>query len=170
MAIFLSLGSNLGDKLKNILNALKELSNYGRILDISNIYETEAIGMEGEDFYNCVVKYRTYLPPHDLLRVVKEIEHDLGRDESQGHFEPRIIDIDILLYNDLVVEDPDLRIPHPALFERDFLLKGIMDIEDNLVIRSEGVRIRDFFNEHYKEKIFKLVSMGEKILEELMTF
>lgn len=167
MAVFLSLGTNLGEKLRNIIRALRELANFGKIENVSNLYETEPVDMKGENFYNCVVKYRTYLPPYELLRVIKRIEKDLGRDPSQGHNMPRVIDIDILLYDNLVIQDKELTIPHPKLLERDFLLRGLLDIEDELFLSIVNRTLASIYSEKFKDSVFKLVREKEKLLEDL---
>ncbi len=169
MAIFLSIGTNLGKKFENVLNALKELANYGKIEAVSNLYETRPIDMEGENFYNCVVKYQTYLSPYDLLRVVKRIEFDIGRDDSQGHNLPRIIDIDILIYDNIVMNDEELVIPHPKLLERDFLLKCLLDIDEDIYLHWINQSLTSFYRERFKDSFFKLVREQEELIENLMT-
>ncbi len=169
MAIYLSLGSNLGDKLENIVAATKELMNYGRVTALSRIYETKPLDMKGENFLNCVVKYRTYLLPYDLLRVIKRIEKDIGRTKEQGHNLPRIIDVDILFYESLFINDKDLKIPHPALLERDFLLKALLDFDDEIIHPVESKSIEMIFRERFAHKTYSIVEGGEKILDTLLT-
>ncbi len=167
MAIYLSLGSNLGERLSNIMRALRELANFGRIGAVSNLYETEPLDMEGENFYNCVVRFQTYLSPYDLLRVVKRIESDMGRDETQGHNLPRVIDIDILLYDNLVIEDEELTIPHPRLLERDFIIRGLLDIDEDLFIGSRNASLRSIYRDRFRDSVFKLIEKKDRLLEEL---
>ncbi len=169
MAIYLSLGSNLGDRLKHILDALGELNIFGRVVAVSDLYETAPIGMGGENFYNCVVKYRTNLSPFEFLRILKMIEHDLGRDESQGHNRPRVIDIDILIYHNYRIESEQLTIPHPAIYVRDFVLRGLLDIDENFFCRFVGKSASEILGALKERSILKRIMRGEELFELLFT-
>lgn len=135
--VYLSLGTNLGAKDKNIRKALRRLDMafFFRRKALSEIIRTEAVGFDGPDFLNCVVCYRTGKSPRRILKICKRIERSMGRKDApqfdaEGHrvYHDRIIDIDILLYGDLELSEPDLVIPHPGLSERVFFQKLISSI------------------------------------------
>jgi len=131
--IYLGLGSNLGDREKNLRAALHSLEAAGvQVITLSPIYETAPVGYPDQpDFLNAVCRARTALAPHDLLRAIKAIETALGRRPSFRNA-PRPIDIDILFYDDLILDTPDLTIPHPRLAERAFVLVPLADIAPEL--------------------------------------
>ena len=123
---YLSLGTNLGDKEQNILKAYDMLEDrVGKILRRSTMIETEPWGFESQNtFLNSTICIETTLSPHELLVATQQIERDLGRTmkSTNGEYHDRIIDIDILLYDDLTIDEPDLKIPHPLMKERDFVM------------------------------------------------
>ncbi|AFK85975.1 MULTISPECIES: 2-amino-4-hydroxy-6-hydroxymethyldihydropteridine diphosphokinase [Thermoanaerobacterium] len=127
--VFLSIGSNIGDREEYLRNALIRLSENSVIIEkVSPIYETEPVGYKDQGkFLNAVVKVKTELKPHELLKVVNSVEKELKR-ERTVRWGPRTIDIDILLYGDLVVDDDDLKIPHERMWERAFVLIPLNDI------------------------------------------
>ena len=136
--VFLSLGTNLGDRLKNLTCAIQSLNEFLKIETKSSIYETPPWGVtEQPKFLNQVIKGFTHQPAKELLKSVKKIELSMGRVPS-ARFGPRLIDIDILIYNDEIVETPDLVIPHPRLLERAFVLVPLTEIAPNLVIPGSG--------------------------------
>lgn len=134
--VFLSLGSNLGDRRKYLETALRELGAAGgvRVVTCSRIYETEPwpeVRVGREQWYlNCAVEIETDLPPRRLLRLTQGIEAQAGQGQeaAAGHYDPRTLDIDILLYEDQVIADHTLQIPHPLLHERRFVLTPLADI------------------------------------------
>ena len=131
--VYLGLGANLGDRRSNLLQALQLIRSFADILKISSNYETKPVGFRDQpDFLNLVCQVTTELAPTDLLIAVKQIEKQLGRQASFRNA-PRVIDIDILLYDDLVLETPDLTIPHPRLAERAFVLVPLAEIAPRLV-------------------------------------
>ncbi|NQT33081.1 MAG: 2-amino-4-hydroxy-6-hydroxymethyldihydropteridine diphosphokinase [Candidatus Omnitrophica bacterium] len=131
MAIaYLSIGSNVGDKLYNCNEAIRRLQEVegAEVLARSVLYLTKpAGGPRQEDYLNGVLKIETENPPKRLLRDVKAIENDMGRKPAPRNY-PRIIDIDILLYDDLVLKTREFTIPHPRMHERKFILKGFNEI------------------------------------------
>ncbi len=130
---YLALGSNIGDRSANLARAVAALSPEVRVLEQSPVYETPAWGyVDQAPFLNMVVKARTDLPPDALLVHVKRLEGDLGRTPS-FRWGPRVIDIDILLYDELVVNTPALTIPHARLHERAFVLVPLADLAPELV-------------------------------------
>jgi 2-amino-4-hydroxy-6-hydroxymethyldihydropteridine diphosphokinase len=133
--IFLSLGSNLGDRglnLKKGIGLLEKLA--GKPGAISSIYETEPWGCDSDtNFYNQVIEFFTPLGPLPLLEAIHEIEKMCGRDRSAPRYAPRTLDIDILLYGDSVIEFPELVVPHPNLQERQFVLVPLAEIAPHVV-------------------------------------
>tara|TARA_R110002051_G_scaffold10175_4_gene38730 strand:- start:2786 stop:3922 length:1137 start_codon:yes stop_codon:yes gene_type:complete len=134
--IYLSLGSNQGNTYENLNRAIQLLfERVGRVLKISAVYQSPAWGFEAPDFHNCVIKMQTGLPPTKLLAACQAIETILGRKRSEEEgYQSRNIDIDILLYDDIVKETSALKIPHPLMKERLFVLKPLSDIAGDLVM------------------------------------
>ncbi len=132
--VYLGIGSNLGDRRDNCRRAVEELNSRGlTVTRTSSQYETEPWGVrEQPRFINMAVETRTELPPLEVLRVIKEIERDLGRRETR-RWGPRVVDIDILLYGDTVVDEPGLAIPHPHMHERGFVLKPLSEIAPDVL-------------------------------------
>ena len=127
---YLSVGSNLGNRRKNIQKALDYLAKTKgiKIEKSSRIYETEPMSSPPQGkFLNAAVKIRTSLRPQLLLAVLKKIEKDLGR-KPTVRFGPRAIDVDILLYADKMIKSKNLVIPHPRMFTREFVLKPLREI------------------------------------------
>ncbi len=126
--VYLGLGSNLGDRLGNLRQAVAELSELAELQACSRVYETEPMHVTDQPaFLNMAVRLRTALAPDPLLRAAKAIEQRLGRTETV-RWGPRVIDIDILLYDGMVLEGRDLTIPHPRLAERRFALAPLADV------------------------------------------
>jgi 2-amino-4-hydroxy-6-hydroxymethyldihydropteridine diphosphokinase len=127
---YLGIGSNLGEREANINKALVELVRTGacRLTKVSSIYETEPVGIkEQPDFLNAAVEIETDLRPKDLLVTLREVERKTGR-EKTFKWGPRIIDIDILLYNDICLTEDNLEIPHPEMHKRSFVLTPLAEI------------------------------------------
>ena len=131
--IYLGLGTNLGDKQENIKKALKSIStDCGRILKISSYFFSKPQGfISNNEFINLVIKIESTKLPTELLFEIQKIERDLGRlAKSNGEYQDRIIDIDILHYNYDFINDVGLIIPHPLIFERDFVKLPLLEIID----------------------------------------
>ena len=132
ITVYFSLGSNLGNRQENLDRALKLLSERMRMGKVSAIYDTEPIGNVNQPrFLNLACEAFTRLTPEGLLALVKGIELKMGRYSRSG--EPRIIDIDIILYGDQVVNTPNLVIPHPQMHERSFVLVPLAEIAPDVV-------------------------------------
>lgn len=126
--VYLSLGSNLGDRRSNLRNAIGKLLNLGNLLAVSSYYETEPVEFTEQPwFLNCAVALQTELKAEDLLDGVMAIEREMGRQRTQPKG-PRTIDIDILLFGKATLRTPRLTIPHPALQERRFVLEPLAEI------------------------------------------
>ena len=132
MAIaYLGLGTNVGNKRRNMITAAALLAERGGdILALSGFYETEPWGFESENFFlNAAVKLKTSFSPLEVLQITQQIEKELGRTEkSNGVYHDRIIDIDILLYGDEVLQIPELTLPHPLMHERKFVMDPLAEI------------------------------------------
>lgn len=127
---YIALGSNLGDKFKNLQKAIDAIhEKIGSIKSISRVYKTPALGFDGDDFYNACVAIETHLSAHKLLWALLEVETAFGRKRSsKTNYESRIIDLDVLLFNDEVIESKQLTVPHPQLQKRKFVLEPLKDI------------------------------------------
>ena len=140
--VYLSLGSNLGDRLANLRTAISSLPPQIMPEVQSSIYETEPWGYSDQPaFLNLVVKADTNLPPLDVLKYLKDIEVVMGRKET-FRFGPRLIDLDILFYDDLFIATPDLTIPHPRILERAFVLIPLAEIAPDLSHPDSGMTIQ----------------------------
>jgi 2-amino-4-hydroxy-6-hydroxymethyldihydropteridine diphosphokinase len=130
--VYLGLGSNLGDRNANLLAALDRLGEFMRVERVSSVYETEPLLVEEQPvFHNLDCRGLTGLEPLPLLRALKRIERDLGRVPGP-RYGPRLIDIDILLFDDLLLTTAELTIPHPAMLERAFALIPLAEIAPDL--------------------------------------
>jgi len=126
--VYLSLGSNLGDRAANLRHAIAELERQESIAAVSSFYETEPVELTSQPwFLNCAVAVDTKSNPDELLQYLLTIEKHMGRERTQPKG-PRIIDIDILLFGNAVVKLPGLTIPHPALHHRRFVLAPLAEI------------------------------------------
>ncbi len=132
---FLGLGTNLGDRQKNLEEACKFISEFiGCIIASSSVYETEPWGFKSEKFFlNMVLNVETPLSPSGLLEKIKLVESLLGRIRADKQFISRTIDIDILLYDDLTVSEINLRIPHPGIPGRKFVLVPLCEIAPEII-------------------------------------
>lgn len=131
--IFLSLGTNVGDRLINIKNTVIELKNILRVEKISYIYETEPWGyIDQNKFLNLCIQGSTDMGPQELLIEMKKLEAKIGR-EKTFQWGPRLIDIDILFYDDLTLQEDKLVLPHSGIEERAFVLIPLLDINPNFI-------------------------------------
>ncbi len=126
--IYLSLGTNLFDRLRNLYYAIYKISEFSKILEISSIYETEPFGYNFQNsFLNVSLLITTDLNPYQLLSATKRIENLMGRRKAFLNA-PRVIDIDILIFNDYRIDVENLKIPHKALYERKFFVLPVLEI------------------------------------------
>ena len=137
MAIaYLALGTNIGNKRRNMITAAALLAErVGDVLALSGFYETEPWGFQSENtFLNAALQLDTSLSQLELLKATQEIEIEMGRTQkSNGAYHDRIIDIDILLYDNLVLQTPELTLPHPLMHERLFVMEPLAEIAPNVI-------------------------------------
>ena len=148
--IFLALGSNIEDRFKNIDKGLELINAHPHmwILNKSNIYSSSAMyNTKQNDFYNMVIEIETNLTPLELLKVNKNIEKLLGREISKQRYQPRTLDIDILSYNEIVINTKILTIPHEKICERKFVLKPWNDIAPNYKLPNNNKTIYQLLND-----------------------
>ena len=130
--VYLGLGTNLGDRRANISTAVRLLGErLGRVVRVSSLLETEPWGfLSSNMFVNAAVCVETSLTPRGVLEATQAVEREMGRTLKSvgGQYHDRIIDIDILLYDDIHVDEPDLKIPHPLMHERDFVMRPLGEI------------------------------------------
>jgi len=144
--VYLSLGSNIGNREENLREALQRLRQLGTVGTVSSLYETEPVGFTAQPwFLNCAAMLETEKMPRQLLKAVLDLEREMGRRRTQFKG-PRKIDIDILLFGSAVVETKGLTIPHPALHERRFVLEPLAEIAPDMrhpVLKKTIRELRD---------------------------
>ena len=137
MAIaYLALGTNIGNRRRNMITAAALLAErVGDVLALSGFYETEPWGFQSENtFLNAALRLETSLSPLELLKATQQIEEEMGRTQkSNGTYHDRIIDIDILLYDDLILQTPELTLPHPLMQDRRFVMEPLLEIAPSVV-------------------------------------
>lgn len=140
---YLSLGTNQGDKLKNLQDAIDLIADeIGSVLSIASIYETSSWGFDGDNFYNTCIKVSTYLPPEELIEKLLVIEKELGRVRKENNqYADRLIDLDILLFDDEIIFSKNLIVPHPRMLERKFALAPLADIANTVIHPIEKKQI-----------------------------
>ncbi|MFC2068899.1 2-amino-4-hydroxy-6-hydroxymethyldihydropteridine diphosphokinase [Chloroflexota bacterium] len=162
VAVYLGIGSNLGNRQANLINALDLLSRRLRVEKVSSVYDTEPIGNKSQTrFLNQVCKASTRLAPGELLVLAKGIELKMGRTFGKINT-PRPIDIDILFYSDQIVKTTNLVIPHPRLKERAFVLIPLVEITPELVHPENGKTVTELLNSVSEvQGVFKLEGVSE---------
>jgi 2-amino-4-hydroxy-6-hydroxymethyldihydropteridine diphosphokinase len=144
---YLSLGSNIGDREQHLHDAIARLAACGPVMSVSSFYETEPVEFTDQAwFLNCAVALETLLTPERLMKQLLAIEQEMGRKRMQQKG-PRIIDIDILLFGDVVVDTPELVIPHPAMAARRFVLEPLAEIAPEVRHPALQKTIRQLQNE-----------------------
>ena len=140
VTVFLGLGTNVGDRAANLEQALRRIDAVARVEAVSSIYETEPVGYrEQPDFWNIAARCTTELPAQQLMAELLQIELAMGRQRTFKNA-PRLIDIDILLYDDVIMSDRDLELPHPRMHERAFVLRPLVEIAPGIEHPRSGVR------------------------------
>ena len=169
---YLSLGSNKGDKLKTLQNAINDIAeNIGAIQKISSVYKTSSWGYEGEDFYNICIGVSTYLQPENLLKKLLGIENKYGRQRKKTNgYSDRKIDIDILLFDNEIIFSKEVTIPHPRMLERKFVLVPLVEIAKNTLHPIEKKQLVSCLNncsdasliEKISAKLIRPIPLTEK--------
>lgn len=141
---YLSLGSNLGDRMAHLRTAIEQLATAGTVAAVSGIYEAEPVELEQQPwFLNCVIQLDTDLSPQSLLKAILNIEQQMGRIRLKDKG-PRVIDIDIILFGDRVIDEPGLKVPHPSMHRRRFVLEPLAEIARDVkhpVLQKTAVEI-----------------------------
>tara|TARA_B100000029_G_scaffold194458_1_gene192512 strand:- start:42 stop:530 length:489 start_codon:yes stop_codon:yes gene_type:complete len=158
MIIFLSLGSNIGDRLKNLKTAIEliKIEQGIEVITQSKVYETSPMEYKEQDFFlNQVIEIDSNIDALSLLELFKRIEFQIGRKKTKYKNMPRIIDIDILSYGDFIINNHNLFIPHPKIKFRKFILKPWTDIAPNYILPSSKNTIKDLLGEisHLTDKV-----------------
>lgn len=159
--LILSLGGNLGNKAQIFAETSDLIENeIGNVVDASPIYETPPWGFVSENhFWNQVLVVETSLNPMEVLQKIREIEKHFGRERKAGIYQSRMMDIDILFYDDLVMETDELTIPHPHIFERRFVLAPLCDICPELVHPGKSKPVREMLSECSDNSLVKRVDL-----------
>jgi 2-amino-4-hydroxy-6-hydroxymethyldihydropteridine diphosphokinase len=156
--VFIALGSNIGDRAENLANALTRLQGFLEVIEKSSIYETPPWGiLEQPAFLNQVIRGTTILSPVGLLDSLKKIENEMGRVKTVRNG-PRIIDLDILLYDDLQISNPNLTIPHARMYERAFVLVPLAEIAPKRLIPGTVRSVEEFLEDADKSGIHKFAN------------
>jgi 2-amino-4-hydroxy-6-hydroxymethyldihydropteridine diphosphokinase len=169
---YIGMGSNKNDRFDNLqkaVNIIEEDKNI-RLLNVSSVYETKPFGNEDQElFLNAGIEILTLFSPQKLLKRIKEIELEVGRKKSDK-WGPREIDLDIILYEGLLIDKSDLIIPHPGIYERDFVLVPLLELNDKLLDPKSGRRLSEFLaqlsSKNIIGKLEKTLIFKEKSFEE----
>ena len=145
--VYISIGTNKGNKVNNCHLAIKNLRNISKISEISSFYKTSSWGYEDDFYLNFVVQIRTIFSPNILLDKLLFIEKEMGRIRVSNRYESRMIDFDILFFDNLVLESSKLTIPHPQLYFRKFVLIPLLEIAPNLMCPQKKIKIFDLLRE-----------------------
>lgn len=156
MRVYLSLGSNMGDRMANLRRAVRELNTSEFVVSkVSPIYETEPLGLVNQElFLNCVLEASTRLYPVEVLQKCRRVERSLMRRRTVVNG-PRTIDIDILLYEGRILRAKDLQIPHPRFHDRRFVLAPLLDIAPVLLHPVTGETVSQLLAQTLDQKVFK---------------
>lgn len=167
---FIALGSNVGSKLENLRESVKILSenNFIEIISSSSVYETLPYGNHNqENFYNSVLKVKTSLTPKELFHTLKNIELKIGR-KKREKWGPREIDLDLILYDNLILSDETLTLPHSGLHLRDFVLLPLLEIDRNLIHPEKRIPLKELLNQVNERTV--ITQLDEKIIEKENNF
>ena len=166
---FVSIGSNIDPEI-NVRSAVLRLRITARVKAISTVYRTEPVGPPGQpSFYNCVVEIETDLAPRDLkFRLLRRIESELGRTRGSDKFAARTIDLDLILYDDLVMTAEDLTLPDPDILHRPFLAVPLQELAPGLVLPGSGLHISEAVLAQPRTGMAPLENYTERIRKEIL--
>ncbi|MAQ32277.1 MAG: 2-amino-4-hydroxy-6-hydroxymethyldihydropteridine diphosphokinase [Flavobacteriales bacterium] len=156
---YVSVGSNMGNKILNCQTAFQHIGHLADIQDVSSFYHTEPWGyIDKSDYINVVLKLRTSITPHKLLHEFKKIEKLMGRSYSRsiGEYEARIIDLDILFFDNFIIDNDNLCIPHPRLYFRNFVLKPLSEIAPGLICPLKNKSILKILEDSSDDSVVNL--------------
>jgi 2-amino-4-hydroxy-6-hydroxymethyldihydropteridine diphosphokinase len=146
--VYLSIGSNKGNRSVLINKAIDEIEKkIGTIISRSSIYQSKSWGFDSNDFYNLSLLIDTNIEPKSLLINLKKIEKSMGREDVDGSYSDRLIDIDILFYDNIITDSEDLKIPHPKIEIRKFVLVPMLEIADDYVHPILNKTIKELYND-----------------------
>ncbi len=146
--VYLSIGSNKGNRSVLINKAIDEIEKkVGIIISRSSIYQSKSWGFDSNDFYNLCLLIDTDIMPKSLLINLKKIEKSMGREDVDGSYSDRLIDIDILFYDNIITDSEDLKIPHPKIEIRKFVLVPMLEIADDYVHPILNKTIKELYND-----------------------
>ncbi len=136
--VYVSLGSNV-DRQNNIVKAVRAMRRVFGELRISPVYSSAAVGFDGDDFLNLVIGFETSKPVQQIVASFRQIEDDLGRDRSKPRFSPRPIDLDILIYDNLILDDSGIQIPRREILKSSYVLKPLQDLVPDSLHPERGI-------------------------------
>ena len=152
--VFISIGSNIGDKIENCKKGIEKINGLPNcnVTDISKFYKTSPVDYTKQDwFINCAVKIKTECRPEELLLNLRKIEKEIGTVEKEVRFGPRILDLDIIFYDDIILNSKTLKIPHPRMQNRYFVLLPISDIEPDFIHPTLKISIKSLIENLKKD-------------------
>lgn len=168
--VYIGLGSNEGDSFEIIEQAIREIhEEIGSVVAVSSIYITAAIGFSGSDFLNAVIKVNTFFSAREVLEKLLHLELEYGRvRRADGEYASRTLDLDILLFDDLIQDESDLTIPHPRMHERLFVLQPLSDVYDSLQLPGISETLNQLLQKNSEQKIHKTAKRIHVPLQKLL--
>ncbi len=167
--VYCGLGSNIGDRLSYLYRAAELLNSHKNcsVVKSSPVYETAPMGEKKQNnYYNAALEVQTELDVYGFHSVIKSIEKEIGREKSY-HWGPREIDIDLLFFDNMVIDTPDLTVPHKGITERDFVLVPLLDIAPGIALPDSGKKLSEFnislTNHYILRKVLENLSEIEKV-------
>ena len=149
--VYIGLGTNLGDKEQNLRTAVHKIEErIGKIISLSAFYATAPWGFDSDNaFLNAVVCAETSLPPLEILSITQSVEQEMGRTHKSvnGVYSDRVIDVDLLLYDDLILDTPTLKLPHPLMRERRFVMEPLAEIAPDVMHPVLGKTLGDIYRD-----------------------
>ena len=164
--VFIAVGSNI-DPEANIPKALSLLAEHVPIVAVSNFYQSEPFGTDGASYYNGVIEIDTNLPPRELkFNILRNIESALGRIRGTDKYAPRTIDLDICVYNDLVVDESDLIVPDRDIIQRPFIAVPLYELVPDLAVPITNMNLSDIVNSMSTSDLVELVDFTQQLKRE----